>query len=551
MALCMGGRAAANGAKRGRKGGYDGTPPAVRYFQAVQTGLKTAVQQYGDALMADVHLGFTRVISVNEVFTNTPAISDVFASPVAGPLLASPFSSPSSSPSRTTLHRPAFNSYDGAECNRNGNANDHCDDHHDIDCDGASVMSLAVSYRHTTATGDRMLNISNGEWRRLLTLVHAACRSVGVTCFRLWTDQMLSARTPPGTLRWTCAALLPYTLYPSVYLPGPEGEARDLTRLWLSVERLCASYAHGVIASASCPPSGEVTGCGKRRGVAWTPGMRLEMPAAVRKVCGMLLCGFVRDKVVRFPHDGQALLELASTLCSSVAFGDIGHTFDCKDCARALGFSNDARVLAILSTCDSIRVSAGPFAATARHRGSTSAIGISHGNGNRHNTDVTVLIGVPAIRMCLEGRTWHGMREWIPECCAWGAAEDERIDTWRSMIDNTKCIQICDGTPRTLCILQLAVGDVGPGRELVGYMVVEVVLSGRSKHVGRVDWSMRFWPRDTLRMWRAFEALYQDGGNRDALAAVVDMVGAACRMDFSGLCEGVEISRANLRKVRW
>lgn len=437
--------------------------------------------------MSDVELGFTRPIGRHETFVPIPCVKQLLA---------------------TNVDHPAYAEED--------------------------VLSFAVSYRHDAAPGDRVINGSTEQWRTLLTVARAVCDRLDKPAFRLWTDQMLSARTPSGTLRWTAAALLPYTVHPTIYVAGAAGFEADQRRLWLSLERLAASFGHGVLhadGSAALHLGREVAVTASKN-VAWSSGLGLDMPLVVRKVCGAVMCGFARDKVVRFPHDGQAILEFAAVLSSSVTFGDIGHAIRCRDCTTLLGFSDDLRVLTLLSSCTTVDKK--PFcAALARHPP----------------------MRVPALRLCMAGRTWDGFREWTAETAVWGAVEDSDSAVARALVSSTKGLQFAHrgagighfGT----CVLQLCVADCGNERVLVGFMAVRVALFGRSRYAGVVEWCQRIWPGEMGRMWQDFESLYRDVDDRDAVMSMASMVSSCSDVQFSDICAASEVSRVNLRKVRW
>lgn len=522
--------------------------PAVSFLKKSLSALRDAISLYGDALMADVHLGFTRVIDLSEQLSELPFLDDMIAHPSATPIVpANPIRSDS-----PTLDVP--------------------------------VLSLVVSYRHVTASAGRLLNILPRQWPRLLATIHALCNHVGVSQFRLWTDQMLAVRPPSGTMRWTSAALLPYTVYPVLYvLPDDDAPspASDLSRMWIASEHLAAAFGHGLIhAGGILPesklpkewPSSFVAIGGSNDGIrdasrhlkrrnlesdpfyssseaaddhgshdrdrkgviaTWVAASRLDMVLVVRKLVGVLLCGFVRNKSVRFAHDGQALVEWASVIASSVTYGDIGHTFSCDDCRKGLGFPADVRVLTLLGSALTIV---------------PMSVGVLTDN------ETHARINVPAVRVTLNGRMWDGVREWLPECCLWGAEEDERNETWRSVLSHTKAILASNGpgpNARSLAILQLTLADPGHDGLLVAYMLVGVTCYGKSRFVGAVDWCKRFWPVDPLRMWNLYEALYDNLSDHDALLSMAFIIAASTGVDYTDIANAHEVTKINLRRVRW
>lgn len=521
-------------------------PPAVSFIRRSNAAVRDAADLYGEALMADIHLGFTRLISVTEPLHQLPSLEQMIANPAAAPILSQPPSSLSS----------------------------HLD---------ADVLSLVVSYRHVTPASGRLLNILPSQWPHVLATIHALCRHVGVTFFRLWTDQMLAVRAPSGTMRWTSAALLPYTLYPVLYVVPDENApspAADLSRMWIAIEHLAASFGHGLIHSGNVLsdrrlpkewPTAYVSivrtldsaaPIRKRPSIrrdlfagstatdnddtdleyrdrkhvvaTWVMSSRLDMPQVVRKLVGVLMSGFVRNKSVRFAHDGQAIVEWASVIASSVTYGDIGHTYTCDDCRKSLGFAADVRILTLLGSALTI----------VPMSGSVCTDNQTHPK-----------INVPAVRLTINSRSWDGVREWLPECCLWGAEEDERNDTWRSVLSHTKAIVVSNGAgpnSRSLAILQLTLSDSSEGnRLLVAYMLVGVDCYAKSRYVGTVDWSKRFWPTDPLRMWNLYEALHDNTDDHDSLLSLAFIIATSTGIDYTDIANAQEVTKINLRRVKW
>lgn len=395
---------------------------------------------------------------------------------------------------------------------------------------------------------------------------------------------MLAIRPPSGTMRWTSAAVLPYTLYPVLYVLPDENApspAADLSRMWIAIEHLAAAFGHGLIHTGNVLPDRRLpkewptsyvsivrrsesspAAARKRRSLrrdlfapgavtdtddtdlenqdrkhvvaTWVMASRLDMPQVVRKLVGVLMSGFVRNKSVRFAHDGQAVVEWASVIASSVTYGDIAHTYTCDDCRKSLGFSADVRILTLLG----------------------SALTIVPLSGNVCTDNQThPKINVPAVRVAINSRSWDGVREWLPECCLWGAEEDERNDTWRSVLSHTKAIVVSDGVgpnSRSLAILQLTLADTSEGnRLLVAYMLVGVNCYGKSRYVGMVDWSKRFWPTDPLRMWNLYEALHDNTDDHDSLLSLAFIIAASTGIDYTDIANAQEVSKINLRRVKW
>lgn len=555
--------------------GYATDPlPIIAFLNRALDALRQAHVQYGDALMADVHLGFSRPISLDESFPRVPSIRQILARPAVRPCLARP--------------------------------------------DSGAVLLLAVSYRHVpiprsnnsnrsnhvflpnppNTVRDRAINISDAQWRATLRAARALCRHVGASAFRLWTDRLLAARAPPGTMRWATASILPFTLFPVLYIPPLDHTAviNDLRRMWLSVEHLAASFGHGIIVAgpplpddlrppewppsfhiipppldddhapqntsnsrASGTPRPEALGStlGRKNAnvqhdmrlpaATWIGSARLDVVYVVRRVVGAIMSGLLRNKEVRFAHDAQALIEWASVLSSSVTYGDIAHTFTCDDCRKSMGFSTDIRVITLLSSA----LTVAPIITAPTSPAAT----FSNPSGNNvvvaADNDAYPRVSVPALRLSLNGRSWHGLREWVPEACVWGAIEDECDDTIRSVADHTKALLTSDGGSSAIAVLQLSVPDTAPDRFLVAYMLVGLSCAGRSRYHASVDWTKRFWPVEPFRMWTLFEALCRDTSDRDALASMAIIIGASSGIEYSEISNAYEVSRINLRRVRW
>lgn len=530
-----------------------------KYFVRSVNATEKAREQYGEAIMSDVHLGFTRIFMLDEHIPSTPpTIHESVARPNA-PFLTTP-----------------------------------------------SILSVAVSYRHTIyatrpPTRDKILNIRDEQWEAVVRIMRALCERSGARGFRLWTDRMYSARPPPGTMRWVTGSVLPFMMFPVVYVPDGQGDMSSMRRMWLAVESMAANYGHGIIVAGDlqecfandstggmdtvCTPmewpnTYEIVTCSAesididdnyernqqqhkstttRRSRteneievvevndeqveeivvgAWFAACRMDIVYVVKRVIGMIMCGLLRNKVWNFAHDAQALIEWASVISSTVSYGDLGHTFTCDDCRKPMGFSTDVRIITLLSSCIPLNVS------PKLHE------------YQKPNTDIFPLVSVPAINFAYNRHSWHGLREWVPETCMWGAEEDERPETIRSFHEHSRGILTSDGGPRALSIVQFAVvDDIGDRRVLVGYLIVSVSSSSsENRMLGKVDWSKRFWPVGegaAVRMWKCFDTLFKDIRNREALAGAAVIVGEASGLDYTDISNAFEVRKVNMRKVRW
>lgn len=63
------------------------------------------------------------------------------------------------------------------------------------------MLSLVILYRQVTKRQGFILNIHPSAWPELYNNITTLCRYTKSTSFRVWTDQILSFRTPSAVLR--------------------------------------------------------------------------------------------------------------------------------------------------------------------------------------------------------------------------------------------------------------------------------------------------------------------------------------------------------------
>ncbi|CDF40968.1 unnamed protein product [Chondrus crispus] len=396
------------------------------------------------------------------------------------------------------------------------------------------TLSLVVSYRHATKKQGYILNLDTAAWTPLHADVCALCRRAGCRKFRLWTDQILSFRKPRATLRWVSSGIFPYMVYPVYYVLSPDVHA-DLARMWISIEHLSACFGQGLI-HAGGPVAGQTApkewvqtyvhmeeGC---RSLTWMTGLKNEMYQVVRRVCGVIMCGLLRNKALSWPLDGQDIIEWASTITVSAMSPDLEHTFTCEDCERPAGYPSLSRLAGLISSASPI----------FPQRAEGHSFSDTHPRPN-----------VPALRLEIDGRSWDGFREWVPESCLWGAAEDNRRD--EAVRKGSKGIIVSEDGNRSVGVLQWEYRQ-GEGI-IVAYLLVGLVREEGAKGREKAVWSKRFWPVDPIKMWRAFRQLYANTRDTEALFAMAIIVGASSGLDYTNISDAQEVRTVKLAKVKW
>lgn len=463
---------------------------SIRFFvQSSAIAVKIAADIYGKMTMADIELGFTCLFAATDHIPDLPCVADVsFASP-----------------------RPP----------------------------DVSVLSLVVSYRHSTPKNGRILNIEPERWSHLLETIAMLCRTAECSHFRIWTDQMLSSRKPEGSLRWVSSGILPYTMHPVLYVPDTVSAiSADLQRMWISIEHLVASLGQGIIHAGPPLPRADLplewltlyTEL-ESEGIhaTWMAGLNLPPHSVVRRLCGAIMCGLVRQKQLSWASDAHEIVDWATLISSSLLFRDIGHTFDCADCRTPEGFTSGNRLMCITS----------------------SALRFDSASADDDISESHPRLDVPLVRFNLEGRSWDGFREWAPESCLWGADVDDLRSTRQHFLRRTKCIALSDGTDRAVAVLQYCDEIENSSLLNVAHLLVGLVDCRRNGRVGKAMWSKRFWAVHPHRMWENFNRLYGDSGDEDALVDMADIIGASSGLDYRNIAEATDIFNVNLRRVKW
>lgn len=480
-------------------------PPASRTPVAIDNGAEHAVQlseqtfanateTYGAPLMADVQLGFSRPFSLQELRTSSvlPFVDDSLP--------------PEDSPSHS---------------------------------DPESVLSLVVSYRHTTAKDGHLLNIPPNEWPAVCATAAAVAEEASRNSVRFWTDQILSRRKPSAALRWVSSGVLPYAIYPVLFVQQRDTDLfADLDRMWISVEHLMASFGHGLIHSG--PPREEdeiphewpttyIRLADNVSPTTWAFGMGGGLQTSVRKLCAAIMCGLTRNKAMSWASDAQDLLDWASTITSALLFRDIGHTFDCSDCQEPLGYTSGQRLMTLLS----------------------SGVAVVPGHPDVLFNGMHPRLDVPAVKFSYCGRGWDGFREWVPESCLWGIAADENKATRAVVADRTRAIVTSRGGSRAIAVLQFCMEASTSGALITAHMLVGLTEMRRDGRVAQVVWTKRFWPVDPLRMWTAFQAVWDGGQGARELQDFGTLVGASSMIDYTDIIECTKVIVLGMKQARW
>lgn len=463
---------------------------SIRYFMhSSAVAVKNAADVYGQLMMDDVQLGFTSSFAVSAQIPDLPFVANVSSSSPGPP--------------------------------------------------EASVLSLVLSYRHSTTKKGRILNIEPERWPSLLETVRMLCRKARCTHFRLWTDQMLSSRKPEGSLRWVSSGILPYTMHPVLYIPVTTSSiSADLRRMWISIEHLVASLGQGIIHPGPPLPTESLplewltmhteVESGDTR-ATWMTGLNLPAHAVVRRLCGAIMCGLVRQKELSWASDAHDIIDWASLISSSLLFRDVSHTFDCEDCRSPDGFTSGHRLMCITS----------------------SALHFDPELPDAHTSESHPRLDVPLVRVNVEGRSWDGFREWVPESCLWGAAVDDLRSTRRFFERRTKCIATSDGSDRAVAVLQMCLEIPNSSMLYGAHLLVGLAECRKNCHVGEVAWSKRFWPVHPHQMWSVFNRLYLNNGDAEALSDMAIIIGASSGLDYTDIANATEVTNVNLKLVKW
>ncbi len=398
------------------------------------------------------------------------------------------------------------------------------------------MLSIVVSYRHTTPKRGYILNVEPHVWPDIVSTVATLCEAASLTVVRIWTDQILSYRKPSAALRWVSSGVLPYAIFPVLYVgKGPGAVAADLRRMWISVEHLMATMGQGlvhagpVLSEEELPLEWPTTYIDVPDGnVTWMVGMGMPLQGAVRKLCGAVMCGLVRNKEMSWAADAQDLVDWASAISSALLYRDIAHSFDCNDCRMPVGYTSGQRMMALLS----------------------SAVVIMPESENTLFNEVHPRLDVPAVAISLNAKSWDGFREWVPESCLWGAREDELKRTRADLVNATDVLVTSQGGHRALAILQMSRTDmkrlVTTAHMLVG--LTDVQMNGK---VARVEWSKRFWPLDPLKMWKSFAAVQGGYNTAAALKEFAVLVGASSGIDYTDISESTKVTCFKANCIQW
>lgn len=517
----------------------DGVPYTVARSRVAAAD---AAANLDSALAADVLRGFSRPYAPTDAaLTSLPTVTEAF----------SPLSAPSSSPT--------------AVCDTCEPADDE--------------LLLVISYRHTTAKEGRILNIAPECWPPVLATITCLCADAGVSRFRLWTDQILSSRKPPGELRWVSCGVLPYAMYPVLYVPrgatrvaGAEGVddgacggnggalsveesardpgnlevqvsvADDLQRMWIAVEHLAAGMGQGILHAGDALdedylprewPSRYIT-IGPETGAvvaSWMVGGLLPADRVLRRVAGAIMCGLLRTKGLSWASDAHDIIDWASTIASSDLYLDIAHSFDCADCKRPFGYTGEHRLRSVMSSC----------------------ISFEPVDGDEDNDNVLhPRLDVPAVCLSFKGSSWDGFREWIPESCLWGFARDESKSDRSFLTRNTQALLFSDGSVRAIAVLQLSFPYRKKGIVSLAHLLVGLTTtSPASRHHGEVNWSKRFWPVQPAAVAESFRLIVQNPADRNAVEDLAVIVGASSGLDYNDLSDAADVSVIDMDRVRW
>lgn len=461
-----------------------------------------AKQLYGSSIASDIDLGFSRAFQIDEdALADLPYVADAVREPQLPP-------------------------------------------------GGQQPLSLVISYRHTVPKGGRILNIHPEHWGHVLGTIKVVCQQAGRSCVRLWTDQILSSRKPAGPLRWVSCGILPYTIYPVLFVwREPTSQQsnhillrEDLRRMWISIEHLAASLGQGIIHCGDAltedqlplewPTTYFSVGSQSYPSLAtWMVGKGMLIHSVVRKVCGAIMCGLVRNKQLSWVDDAQDIIDWACAIVSTTTDKDLGHSYECEDCKWPTGYTSGHRLGALLSS--SLVVD---FAECSQ--------GISSKSYPR--------LDIPALELSINGKGWDGFREWIPESALWGYEFDQIQHTCKKVTRLTNGLVTSPGGVRAIAILQFKMAAKDADNIYnVANMLVGLETLPNSRHVGKVEWTKRFWPVNPLRMCLCFTRLLHDNGDTQGLLELAAIIGASSGLDYKDIAHAREVETITMDRVKW
>lgn len=472
------------------------------YLECATNAVSHANQLYGAAVASDIDLGFSRAFHIGEVvLAELPHVVDAVCE------------------SQTPLGRE-------------------------------QTLSLVISYKHTVPKSGRILNICPGDWGPVLNTIKAVCQKAGCTWIRLWTDQILSSRKPTGALRWVSSGILPYMVYPVLFVwRKPNADQRphtilreDLRRMWISIEHLSASLGQGIIHCGDALHEDElplewpttfisIETPSRTPLVTWMIGHGMPIHLVVRKVCGAIMCGLVRNKQLSWVEDAHDIIDWACAISSAVSNNDISHSYDCEDCKRPAGYTSAHRLSGILSSSIVIDLTGG-YQGTLKE---------SHPR-----------LDVPALKLSMHGNSWDGFREWVPESAVWGQEVDQIQSTRKKFLRLTDGLITSPGGVRAIAVLQFKMAaKEGVNVYNAACMLVGLETSQSSRYVGKVEWTKRFWPVDPLRMYFCFTRLLHNNSDGEALLELADNVGASSGLDYRDIAYARDVETVMMHRIRW
>lgn len=458
-----------------------------------ETACTAATELYGPEIMNGIELGFSRPFQLDELRANAgeelPLVED-------------------------SLSENSHNSFQRSD----------------------STLSIVISYRHTTGKLGRMLNIPMEEWPGVVRIAISIAEEVGYSSVRFWTDQILSRRKPKETLRWVSSGVMPYAIYPVLFVRQKTTNlSEDLGRMWITVEHLMAAFAQGIIHTGSVlegdelPHEWPMLSIGVGTSATWMIGLGHQAHASVRKLCAAIMCGLVRNKAMSWASDTQEILDWACTITSGLIFRDLAHSFDCIDCREPIGYTGGSRFMALLS----------------------SAVVISPRNPNLLLNESHPRLNVPAVQLVYNGKSWDGFREWIPESSLWGLEQDETASIRKKLMSSTRVLVSTMGGTRGIAVLQFTMSNSSDDEVIVAHLLAGLIDVERDGLVAKVLWSKRFWPAEPLRMWILFNRLWSGEVTETILDDFGVVVGAASMIDYRDLANATIVKGYSMNATRW